>query len=875
MDNSIPTVVTEVPAIEVPNKFEDLLDEPRIVFKSVSGTENRVNAKVIRRLKDKKTAMDRAREMLRNRLNGASNTPPVPQSTTTPSPFISVVNTSNRGNRPKPFSRLRTAKAQTSGTPTTISNLIQASTTLAPNNPASSTLSIRDKMVAARNRLRVLMGQKPIGLVTTPRPSAPTTPTPSTPTRMDISRQRIRENIHLAQEAEEAKIELLINNSTLSPIEANLADLPPDPQITVTAKSTIGDVNGIQDTINPLVLISPTFAPEEGAETTTRAPDSTTTPATTSKPTMKEMLNDITTLNSFDGVLDVPTRMQDTLLRLMQKKGLKRDPFAKLVTTAVTLIDTEEDIEDFTPPTPKQNPLLKNLRPNFNEDIDGLERPRNKQSNLLNQLKQNQDGIYEGLSTPNPRQSNLLKQLQSNRDSIYEGLSTPNPKQSNLLKQLRNGHNGVYEGLSTPNPKQSNLLKQLRNGHNGVYEGLSTPNPKQSNLLKQLRNGHNGVYEGLSTPRPNQSNLLKQLRGNQNGIYEGLSTPNPKQSNLFKQLRPNEDGVFEGLSTPSSRQNNLLGQLRANDEGLVKGLSTPSTRQDILLRQLQRGHNENLRLKVPPRFQKGRNERLQLKTPSRKQNPLLRKLKQDHNEQIQGLSEPSLKQNPLLRNLKGGQTNQNDNLKLPINPIDEPIFRSQRPFNRFNPDGLNTPRRRQNPLLRILRFDKRERILNKGLTPPRYRQNPLFRQLISTPQRYKNDFLQLPPKQQSKLLTILKRHGGDNFDADALLTAPRFKEELDVVELPLLDDEDDFEEYDSEDDEFSEDDYEEEDEEYDEEDEEYDEYEDEVPETPRRLRPIMPKSKFEILQIKRPVEEVTFQRVNEPLTTDDKKEGNL
>ena len=30
-------MVTEVPAIEVPTKFEDLLEDPRIVFKSVSG----------------------------------------------------------------------------------------------------------------------------------------------------------------------------------------------------------------------------------------------------------------------------------------------------------------------------------------------------------------------------------------------------------------------------------------------------------------------------------------------------------------------------------------------------------------------------------------------------------------------------------------------------------------------------------------------------------------------------------------------------------------------------------------------------------------------------------------------------------------------
>ena len=37
VSNAIPTLVTEVPAIEVPTKFEDLLEDPRIVFKSVSG----------------------------------------------------------------------------------------------------------------------------------------------------------------------------------------------------------------------------------------------------------------------------------------------------------------------------------------------------------------------------------------------------------------------------------------------------------------------------------------------------------------------------------------------------------------------------------------------------------------------------------------------------------------------------------------------------------------------------------------------------------------------------------------------------------------------------------------------------------------------
>ena len=180
-------------------------------------------------------------------------------------------------------------------------------------------------MVAARNRLRKLMGQKPIGITTSPhRFSTPTTPKPSTPTKMENTRQKIMDNLRLEQEAQEA-----LNSTDFDLSKANI-ELPPDPQITVTAKSTIG--NEPLD-INPLVLISPTFPPE----TNTQASDTpTTTKPTTSKPMKKD---DVTTVKSImkDVVLDVPTRMQDTLMRLMQKTGLRRDPFARLVSAIFTL----------------------------------------------------------------------------------------------------------------------------------------------------------------------------------------------------------------------------------------------------------------------------------------------------------------------------------------------------------------------------------------------------------------------------------------------------------------------------------------------------------------------------------------------------------
>lgn len=44
---------------------------------------------------------------------------------------------------------------------------------------------------------------------------------------------------------------------------------------------------------------------------------------------------------------------------------------------------------------------------------------------------------------------------------------------------------------------------------------------------------------------------------------------------------------------------------------------------------------------------------------------------------------------------------------------------------------------------------------------------------MQTPQKFRTEFLDLPPRMQSKVLEILRRHGGDNFNADALLEPPK------------------------------------------------------------------------------------------------------
>jgi hypothetical protein len=122
---------------------------------------------------------------------------------------------------------------------------------------------------------------------------------------------------------------------------------------------------------------------------------------------------------------------------------------------------------------------------------------------------------------------------------------------------------------------------------------------------------------------------------------------------------------------------------------------------------------------------------------------------------------------------------------------------------------------------------------------------------MKAPQKFRADFLDLPPKMQGKVLEILKRNGGDNFNADALLQPPK-DDSSDVLNVNF------------------------------EGEIAFESTSRRVPEfapifrletTTSRFRPIMPKNKFEILQSQKPVEEVTLQRVNSPLVRQREKNG--
>ena len=423
-------------------------------------------------------------------------------------------------------------------------------------------------------------------------------------------------------------------------------------------------------------------------------------------------------------VMDVPSRMQQTLRKLLRQKGLKKKPFQRLANKPVAIVDPKKEFADFRPPSGKQDTLLRPLQGNKN-------------------------GVIKGLRTPSIKQDTLLRPLTSSHDEKIGGLKHPSTKQSTLLNKLQPGHTSQIPGLKVPHTKQDTLLRNLKPNNHGKVQNLRAPNTKQDTLLRNLKASDIGHVENMKIPPEKQNTLLRNLKDNDVGFVENIRVPHNKQNTLLRNLSPNDHGRVANIHPPSKKQDTLLRPLVGNDDGRHQGLQTPSRKNQ------NHGLNKNSNIK-------------NLKPPSNKQ-----KLGLNINGNIKNIKPPPKKQDLKLlkklrddfRKLKEEKTDRTLNLLAPK--------RNRRPQkSNFNPNILSTPSKRQNPLLRILRFDQRERKLRKGLSPPNFKQNSFFLQVVKTPQKYHKDFLQLPEKDQSQLLAILNRYGGDDFDANAILSPP-------------------------------------------------------------------------------------------------------
>ena len=144
--------------------------------------------------------------------------------------------------------------------------------------------------------------------------------------------------------------------------------------------------------------------------------------------------------------------MQNTLTRLMKKKGLRRDPFQRLVTTAITPV-VDENFTD----NPNHFLSNKKLRIKNKGDFVGAEAPSSKQDPLLKPLKSKDESQISGQQVPSKKQNPLLRNLQGNNQGRFQGERVPSFRQDNLLRQLRPGHTGSeVEGIEPPSTSPVN-----------------------------------------------------------------------------------------------------------------------------------------------------------------------------------------------------------------------------------------------------------------------------------------------------------------------------------------------------------------------------------------------------------------------------------
>ena len=88
-----------------------------------------------------------------------------------------------------------------------------------------------------------------------------------------------------------------------------------------------------------------------------------------------------------------------------------------------------------------------------------------------------------------------------------------------------------------------------------------------------------------------------------------------------------------------------------------------------------------------------------------------------------------------------------------------------------SPQGKPKGKLRGNPLVQILKFNRREKKLNGRDAKVDMSQMPVFRELVDVPKNFKSDFDQLPPKMKNNLGKILKQNNVEMLVMDNLMNA--------------------------------------------------------------------------------------------------------
>ena len=255
------------------------------------------------------------------------------------------------------------------------------------------------------------------------------------------------------------------------------------------------------------------------------------------------------------------------------------------------------------------------------------------------------------------------------------------------------------------------------------------------------------AYDITLGPRERQPKIEVELE-----VTEKKSAPLILDRNpLLRILQPTgqDEKDKSSLTPPAYRQDPLLRQLLRHPEVFKENfLELPSRKQDTLLKILRSeggsGFDEDI-----------------LAPPNARQNPLLRLLKptgRDEKDKFH-LTPPSQRQDPLLRQLVDSPADyREDFLSLPLRNQDDLVELLEKEVPQVISE-LAPLRLDRNPLLRLLQPNYRDKKEKHQLRVPSYRQDPLLRQLSSSPEDYREDFLSLPQEERRAVVEAMQEEG--------------------------------------------------------------------------------------------------------------------
>ena len=287
-------------------------------------------------------------------------------------------------------------------------------------------------------------------------------------------------------------------------------------------------------------------------------------------------------------IMDVPGRMQSTLLRLLKKsKGADEQP---------------------------KDPLLRKLNPKPTNYAGDLSLPNNMKGLNINyeidlSIPENMDGLQNDISglkfpdrvmipkdekvanlapPPKKKQDPLLKSLSPETNPKVKGLAVPDKELSDHMEDLKGSSlpNDIvldtitieiskneqepakkFERIRVTQNSRDPLEKELREfpGSDDYQDVGGAPEEHQNPLLRLVENRSEFDANILSVPKYRQDPLLRQLRRHPEQFRDDfLELPRRKQDTLLSILRTGADSDFDidRLVPPDYKQNPLLRLLR-------------------------------------------------------------------------------------------------------------------------------------------------------------------------------------------------------------------------------------------------------------------------------------------------------------------------